>query len=102
MADFDEGISIGILFGRNGKRIPPDILTYKDDDPDYELPEDVPEVNGETLDSVTEYFAEKDVTRVWGIGVLNKGTDDETVNRMIYPAGHVLKIIGFNGTGGLS
>jgi len=84
----------------------PDKLTYTDNDTDYELPEGITKEENETFDTVKELWKAKteddeDRTVVWGVGILNKNQDNETVNRMIYPDGTQISLINFNGVSGL-
>ena len=38
---------------------------------------------------------------VWGVGIINKGEDDEMVNRLVYPDDSYISLINFTGEGGL-
>ena len=90
-----------LLNGGSGDPVHPDRLTYTDDDPDYELPEDITPASGETFDTITETWYAKtaggeDINVVWGVGILNKGTSDETAVRLIYPDFSQLELVGFD------
>ena len=79
----------------------PDRLTYKDYDPDYELPEDITPASGETFDTITETWyaktdVDEDINVIWGVGILNKGTSGETAVRLIYPDFSQLELVGFD------
>ena len=103
MADFEEGLAVGLLLaGRGQANKHPDILEYIDDE--YERPEGITPETGETFDSITETWdsgGENEQTVTWGVGIIGKGTDSEIVNRMIYPDGTEISLINFNGEGGL-
>lgn len=70
----------------------PDDLTYTDSDPDYVPPASVQ--TGETFDTITETWADGSQD-VFGVGVLNKGADDETITRFIYPDGSEMTFTGW-------
>ena len=70
----------------------PDDLTYTDSDPDYVPPASVQ--TGETFDTITETWADGSQD-VFGVGVLNKGADDETIIRLIYPDGSEMTFTGW-------
>lgn len=79
----------------------PDKLSYTDDDTEYTLPEGITPLTGETFDTVTELWRaktadEQDAAVVWGIGVLNKGADNEKVSRMIYTDGTWIDLTDFD------
>ena len=78
----------------------PDELIYTDSDPDYELPESITPLSGETFDTVTEIWKgeteDQDVRVVWGVGITSKDTDNEIVTRLIYPDATQMAINGFD------
>lgn len=52
--------------------------------------------------NLTDFRLESEESEVvWGIGVLNKRTDTESVNRILYPDGSEIRLHNFNGEGGI-
>ena len=55
---------------------------YKENDEDYVKPASVQ--TGETFDSITQTYSDG-TKEIYGIGILNRGEDNEVVSRLVYP-----------------
>ena len=87
----------GYVLGRKdkgGKH--PDTVIYTDSDSTYSAPDTA---QNETFDTFTEVWnnddPEKIVRRVWGVGVLNKGKENERVTRLVYPDKTFVTLVNF-------
>lgn len=92
---FEDGLMLGFAVDKHGHCSHPQLVTYVEDDQDYEPP-DIRQ--GETFDTYTEKWIKEDVvtrTHVWGVGVINRGADDETVTRLVYPDRTFVELEGF-------
>ena len=87
----------GYVLGRKdkgGKH--PDTVIYTDSDTGYRMPDPA---QNETFDTFTEVWEseslEKTVRRVWGVGVVNKGKENERVTRLVYPDKTFVTLVNF-------
>ena len=78
----------------------PDVLEYEDGG--FTPPASVVPEQGETFDSITETWSGAEpYSRVWGVGIIDKGLSTEIVNRLIYPDGSEISLINFSGESGI-
>ena len=87
--------SAGFVLGRKGAGASgthPDAVIYTDNDTAYEAPDTA---QGETFDTYTEAWTEDNERRVWGVGVFNKGAENEKVTRLIYPDKTYVVLVNF-------
>jgi hypothetical protein len=76
-------------------RTHPDRVTYTDTDPSYTPPTPA---TGETFDTYKEDWLDGNTvtkTQTFGVGVLNKGTSNEQVTRLIFPDLTYVSLINF-------